>query len=214
MILPYVNTNRYDLLMSAIDLAMLGVYPTVWIEQFIRPVLTEILYFAYAFYFPMPLILVGWMYKKLMLKEIAKIFVIFFLCYYGAYISYFIFPVQGPRFFLIDMQSVPLDGIWISENIRNLINFMEPNKLDAFPSLHAAILLLTMLGSRKYNRVMYLVFLPIAILITISLVYLRYHYVIDVLVGFFWAVLCWYLGGKIFDKYQQKFIYHFSRESS
>ncbi|MBN2424302.1 MAG: phosphatase PAP2 family protein [Calditrichaceae bacterium] len=214
MILPYFNTNRYDAVMAAIDLKLLGVNPTVWIEQFITPWLTEILYFSYSIYFPMPLIIVGWLYKKNMLREIAEIFLIFLLCYYIAYIIYFIVPVQGPRFYLADLQQTPLTGVLFSESIRNLINLMEPNKLDAFPSLHAAILLLTMLTAKRYNRLIYLIFLPISILITISLVYLRYHYVIDVIVGFVLALITWYAGGWIYGKYAQYFSFHFDRRKT
>ena len=212
MILPYCNPERYDAFMAAVDFHLLGVHPTVWIESYIQPPVTETLYFAYILYFPMPLVLAGWMYGKQMFNEVAAIFLSFFICYYGAYISYFLVPVQGPRFHLAHLQHVPLDGIFFSETIRNLINILEPNKLDAFPSLHAAILLLSMIAAKKYNRTLYRIFLPVAILITVSLVYLRYHYVIDVVAGFTWAGISWFSGQYLYRRFCGRFPPHFYRK--
>jgi membrane-associated phospholipid phosphatase len=212
MILPYFNPNHYDAFMAAADFKLLGVHPTVWIESFIHPVVTEILYFAYILYFPMPLVLAGWMYKKQMFNEISAIFLSFFICYYGAYISYFLIPVQGPRFHLASLQQVPLKGVLLSDTIRDLINMLEPNKLDAFPSLHAAIILLSMIAAKKYNRTLYRIFLPVAILITASLVYLRYHYVIDVVAGFVWAGISWHAGRYLYRRFCGGFSPHFYRK--
>lgn len=209
MLLPYFNSGRYDQIMANIDFSLLGVNPTVWIEQLVHPLLTEILYILYFFYFPMPLIVLGWMYKNGYFREIERSLFIFFICYFGAYISYFLIPVQGPRYFLADLQTVGLNGYILSEPIRNLINYMEPNKLDAFPSLHAAILLITMIVARRNNKKMYNFFIPVAVGITVSLVYLRYHYIIDVIVGFVWAVFVWLAGGKVYDKYKTNFNFHF-----
>jgi membrane-associated phospholipid phosphatase len=213
MILPYVNSNRYDSIMAAIDFRIFGLNPDAWFELFRRPLFSEILYIAYFLYFPMPLIVTGWMLKKRMLKEVAASFLSFFICYYGAYISYFLLPVQGPRFYLQSASIKPIEGLYLSESICNFINTMEPNKLDAFPSLHAAILLLVLIAARKYNRTLFSIFIPIAALITISLMYLRYHYAIDVIVGFIWAAISWRLGQFIANKYADDLSPHFCRRA-
>ena len=209
MIIPYFREVRYDALMATIDLNILSVYPTVWAERWIHPFITEILYMLYAFYFPMPLIVIGWMIKRKKFQEVEQAVFVLALCYYAAYIIYFFVPVCGPRFYLADLQTLPLDGYLLAEPIRNIINILEPNKLDAFPSLHAAILLLTLLIARKYHRAMYLIFIPVAVGILVSLVYLRYHYVIDVLVGLLLAILSWILGNRLYEKYHKNFDFHF-----
>ena len=214
MIIPYFRTVRYDALLTAIDHRLLGVHPTVWIERWVQPWLTEILYVLYAFYFPMPLIVIGWMLKNQKYREVEQAVFVLALCYYMAYIIYFFVPAQGPRFYLSELQTVPLNGYMLAEPIRNTINMLEPNKLDAFPSLHAAIVLLTMLIARKYQRKMYHVFIPIAIGILISLVYLRYHYVIDVIAGLILASLSWIFGNKLYEKYHDNFDFHFWTKQS
>jgi len=214
MIIPFFRAIRYDAFLTAIDYRLLGVHPTVWIERWIQPWLTEILYVFYAFYFPMPLIIIGWLLKNQQYREVEQAVFILALCYYTAYVIYFFVPAQGPRFFLTEIQNVPLDGYVLAEPIRNMINLLEPNKLDAFPSLHAAILLLTMLITRKYHRKMYLFFIPIAIGILVSLVYLRYHYVIDVIAGLILASLCWIFGNRLYEKYHDNFDFHFWTKES
>ncbi|NOG46575.1 MAG: phosphatase PAP2 family protein [Calditrichaeota bacterium] len=211
MILPYFNANRYDLLMSEIDFSMFGVNPTVWLESFTFPALTEILYLCYFIYFPMPFIILIWLYKKNMLVELESTIFAFFVCYYGAYVMYFFIPVMGPRFFLADIQTIELNGLLFSSAIKNLILALEPNKLDAFPSLHAAIVMVTMLAANKYNKKIFNILLPLAIAIIFSLTYLRYHYVIDIIAGLAWAVFSWFLAKKIFNYIGQTLSPHFGK---
>ncbi len=214
MLIPYYNTNRYDLLMTQIDLLLLGCYPTVWIERFINPFLTEVMYLLYVVYFPMPLILVGWLYNKDMLPQVQESFMVFFLCYYTAYIAYFFVPVEGPRYFLENLHTVRLDDVFLAEKIRSIIDFFEPNKLDCFPSLHSAILSVTMLLSYRHARKLFWYFQPLAVGIMISLVYCRYHYVIDIIAGLVLAFPAFYGGIYLNRRAGKYFRFHFQLEKA
>lgn len=210
MLLPYFNSVRYDAILEKLDFAILGVSPTIWIEQFASPFLTDILYLFYFFYFPMPLILLGWMLWKGKYKEIERAMFIFLFCYYGAYITYFFVPARGPRFFLQDQYSVPLNGYFLAQAIHGLIDTLEPNKLDAFPSLHTAILITTMVVSYQYNRKMFYWFIPAAVGILISLIYCRYHYFIDMLAGLVWSIIAVLLASYIYKSISSRFVHHFT----
>ncbi len=202
MILPYFNTSRYDEVLNNIDFSLFGVYPTVWIEQFHAPFFTDLLYLLYLFYFPMPLFLLVYLYKKKRFVELDKVVFAYLLTYYVSYIIYFFVPALGPRFneTLTELQSIKeLNGIFLAVPIRELINFLEPNKFDAFPSLHTAILTITMLGTYYYHRKLFRIFIPVAAGILISLVYCRYHYVIDMIAGFIIAVTAFYAANKSYD---------------
>ncbi len=203
MILPYVNLHRYDEILVNIDFQLLGVHPTVWIEQWNRPWLTDLFYALYLFYFPMPLFIIVWLYKQNRMTDFDKTIFVYMLTYYGAYIVYFLVPAAGPRFYepLLSLQQKDLNGIILAQPIRSLINFLEPNKLDAFPSLHAAISFTTLLTMGKYNKKMFWIFLPVITGIFISLVYCRYHYVIDIIAGVSWSVVTFIFGHKYYDKF-------------
>ena len=213
MILPYFNAARFDVVLNRIDLAMLGVSPTIWIDQWVHPLFTEVLYISYFLYFPLPLIILGWMFYKNMYPDLEKYFFVFLLTYYGAYISYFIFPAAGPRFFLHDQYTIQLNGYFFTGLIKKIINTLEPNKLDVFPSLHTAILLTTMIVTFKFNRKMFYLFLPLALLILISLTYCRYHYFIDIVVGAAWSLLAFVLGTGFYEKFHHLFTMHFGNDS-
>ncbi len=197
MILPWFNSHDYDYELAAIDLKILGVNPTVWIEHFIKPWLTDIMYIIYIFYFPLPWFLLIWLAKKRKYSELDKSVFILLLTYYIGYIGYFIFPAMGPRFYepIIHLQQKQLNGIIFAQPIRNLIMIFEPNKFDAFPSLHAAVSLSTLLLMKKYNKMQFYIFLPIVIGIYIAVIYCRYHYFIDIIAGVIVSLIA-YLGGK------------------
>ncbi len=203
MILPFINTHRYDELLANIDFSLLGVHPTVWIEQWNYPWLTDLFYSLYIFYFPMPLFILSWLYRQKRFVDLDKSVWVYLLTYYGAYLGYFMVPAAGPRFneSLMALQKTNLDGVFLAVPIRTIINFMEPNKLDAFPSLHAAISFTTLLLMGKFNKKMFLIFLPVITGIMISLVYCRYHYVIDMIAGISWSVFTFFAGQYLYDKF-------------
>ncbi len=203
MILPYLNHNRYDEIFANIDFELLKVHPTVWIEKFVTPLLTDIMYSFYLFYFPMPLFIIVWVYKNKPAYIFDKTVFVFIITYYGAYLVYFMVPTAGPRFYepLTAIQTKDLNGIFLAVPIRSLINFLEPNKLDAFPSLHAAISFTTILTMAKYNKKMFWIFVPVVTVILISLVYCRYHYVIDIIAGIVWSIIAFVSGHKYYDKF-------------
>ena len=203
MILPFLNLHRYDELLANIDFNMFGVHPTVWIEQWNRPWLTDLFYSLYIFYFPMPLFILSWLYRQKRFIELDKSIWVYLLTYYGAYLGYFMIPAAGPRFNepLMALQQTDLNGVVLAVPIRTIINFLEPNKLDAFPSLHAAISFTTLLLMGKYSKKMFWTFLPIITGIMIALVYCRYHYVIDMIAGIAWSIITFVLGQLFYDKF-------------
>jgi len=202
MILPYFNPHDYDAQLAHIDFSMLGVHPTVWIEQWFHPGLTDLMYLLYLFYFPLPLFILGFLYQRGEYKKLDRSVFLLFVVYFGAYIGYFAVPAMGPRFYepLMALQTKSLDGFLFAQPIRTLIGYFEPNKFDAFPSLHMAISLCTLLLMGKYNRKMFLVFLLVVVGIWISLVYCRYHYVIDMVAGAAWTFVVFYGGGYLYDR--------------
>jgi membrane-associated phospholipid phosphatase len=65
---------------------------------------------------------------------------------------------------------------------------------DCFPSLHTAHTTVALAYARRFHRVAFLAFLPIALGLYVSTVYLRMHYVVDVAAGFATAALAIALG--------------------
>ncbi len=202
MILPYFNPHDYDRELAQMDFSLFGVYPTVWIEQWIRPWLTDLLYLVYFIYYPFPLVILVYLYRKREFTALDRSVFILLVVNYGAYITYFFVPAMGPRFYepVMHLQTKALNGIFLAVPIRDIISVFEPNKFDAFPSLHIATSLTTLIIMAKYNKKMFLIFIPFIMGILIAVIYCRFHYVVDVFAGIVWTVIAFTLAGKFYDR--------------
>lgn len=209
----YVGSMRYDMMIDNLDKSVFGVSPTVWMQRIISAPLTEVLYILYFVYFIMPVLLIILLYRNREFKELEISLFILFINYYGAYITYFFIPVEGPRYYLIHEHTVPLDGLLLAHPLRDLINMCEPSTLDCFPSLHASILIVITILAKRYYRKLYIPYVVLSIIIIFSLVYLRYHYILDILVGAIWAIVSVFLGSYIVEKYASRFTSHLISEN-
>ncbi len=202
MILPYFNPHDYDRQLAQMDFWLFGVHPTVWIEQWVRPWLTDLLYLVYFIYYPFPLFILVWLYKKRKFTALDRSIFLLLVVNYGAYITYFFVPAMGPRYYepIMQLQAKSLNGIFLAVPIRELIHFFEPNKFDAFPSLHIATTLTTLVIMAKYNKKMFLIFIPLFLGILVAVVYCRFHYVVDIFAGIIWTVVAVSVAGYFYDK--------------
>jgi membrane-associated phospholipid phosphatase len=137
-------------------------------------------------------------------------FVIFF-GFYLSFIGYLLVPAIGPRFTLHDYNSInkELEGIFMYDKLRFIIDSGESipadvsnpqdfAQRDAFPSGHTLIaMLITYLAFRVKMKWKWL-FAVYTVLMIFSTVYLRYHYVIDLIaaIPFFLATI--YVAEKLY----------------
>jgi membrane-associated phospholipid phosphatase len=70
------------------------------------------------------------------------------------------------------------------------LDALEGVQRDAFPSGHTAIAIVVLAMAARYQRRLFYPLLVITVSLMISTIYLRYHYVIDVIAGVLLAVLC------------------------
>ena len=155
--------------------------PTVWLERVTYPWLTELLQIFYATNYFLPLILVLALYLKKERLPFQKTVFAITLGYILSYLGYFVIPAIGPRFTIF--HRVPLEGIFIREWLENAIYCLHSCPRDCFPSGHTEIPLITLWLTFRFRRKLFYIYLPIVIGLISSTVYLRYHYVIDVIAG-------------------------------
>lgn len=196
-----INPVDYDAFFISIDRAIFGIDPTVWMFQFAHPVLTEILQISYFSYYILFIVLGVEIYRRWPIKEFDHAAFIIVYGFYLSYLGYFLFPGVGPRFTLHDfaMLETELPGLWLTNTMRDIINAGEsipknlPNpqdfvQRDVFPSGHTQLTLITVLLAFRYKLKSKVFISIMAGLLIIATVYLRYHYVIDLIGG---AVFCW-----------------------
>ena len=192
-ITPYVRPD-IDNLLIRIDLAVFRVHPTVWLERFFIPWVADLFALAYVSYYFIPLILIFILYFRGKEEEFCITVTTLLLGYYLCFAAYIAMPAIGPRFTLSSLQQVPLHGGAILNWVVNTLNALEGNQRDCFPSGHTQTVLISLWFAFKYKRPLFWVYLPITIALIFSTVYLRYHYVIDVIAGIVYAGITLLLG--------------------
>ena len=90
-------------------------------------------------------------------------------------------------------------GLWIGDFLAHALDTAESVKVDCFPSGHTAGAVLVILATRKWMPRLFWVVLPIASSLIFATVYLRYHYVIDLIAGAALAVAAFWVSGLVTD---------------
>jgi len=179
-----LHTGTCDGFLISVDHAIFGVHPTVWMERLISPTLSTLLQFAYLSYYGIPLALGCTLIARGKFEDFEEVLFGILLCFYLSYLGYLLFPAIGPRFTLSQFQTSGLQVPPFIEALQNGLNGLEKNKTDAFPSGHTAVSLLTLYYAwAKGVKPLFAVLAPLVAALVVSTVYLRYHYVIDVLGG-------------------------------
>ena len=181
-----------------IDFSIFGVQPTLWMEQWIVPWFTDIMSLAYLSYYFIPVVLIAVLYLKDRMAEFDRSMFVLAFGYYVSFIGYILFPAIGPRYALTHLYSIPLEGSFITDFVRDALNALEHNKRDCMPSGHTQIVLMVLFLAYRYQKFLFYLFFPIISALILSTVYLRYHYVIDLLVGMALAIGCMIFGPRLY----------------
>lgn len=206
----------YDNLLISWDLAILGKHIGEFIDPIANPYLTEYFQISYTLFYFLPIFTaVDLYYNK---KENYDPFLRNILfAYFFSYLLYFVLPAIGPRFTIYTFEQISneLPGIFLTDTLRWFINFgggvtnPDANPIayvnrDCMPSGHTMITLVAIIYSFKFqSKVRWLVF-TIGISIIFATFYLRYHYFIDILVGFVFGIISYKIEpiiNRVFRKY-------------
>jgi len=189
-LIPLIHPRDFDATLAAIDHRFLGVHPTIWLERFTWPPLTEILQITYSCYYFLPIALGIVLWRRRAPEFYFWVFVVV-LGFYVSYLGYVTVPATGPRFLpeISGAQTIPLTGIWLFAPVREMLDRAEGITRDCFPSGHTELTLLVLYYARVFHKRAFWWLLPIGTGILISTVYLRYHYLIDVVAGALVAVV-------------------------
>jgi membrane-associated phospholipid phosphatase len=187
-----------DPFLIRIDRFIFGVSPNLWMERWIVPWLTDLMSLAYLSYYFLPVSLVCVLYRRNRIEELRVSLSVLALGYYVSFVGYILFPAIGPRFTMTHLQSVPLEGSFVTDFVRDILNALEHNKRDCMPSGHTQIALIVLFLSARYQRLLFYLLIPVITGLILSTIYLRYHYVVDLFAGAALAVVCQWLGPRLY----------------
>ncbi len=200
-LIPLVNPHDLDPAFIGIDrFICLGHDPTVLLERITFPFLSEILQISYASFYLLPFMLCVIVYLKRPRIEFHATASMVLAGFYLSYLGYYFTPVIGPRFTLDHLQTIPLQGVFLFDTLREALAQAEGRMRDCCPSGHALISLLTVLLAGRYARSYFPVFCVWALLVLFSTVYLRYHYVLDIIIGAGLGLVIYCFGQGLFPR--------------
>ncbi len=196
-VIPAVHPARRDALLALVDTRLLGpeLRAALVHLRFSWPA-ADLLTLAYASFFVLPLVFIGaligsrdpWRHRFLL----AVI-----LTFLVSYAGYLLIPASGPRFFdgAGAWRSLP-HGL-VGGPIRHILDILEHNRFDAFPSGHTMVTLVVLWGVWRRRRRWFPAYLLAGGLLMAATVLLQYHYVIDVLAGAALAPLGPWAAGRL-----------------
>jgi membrane-associated phospholipid phosphatase len=205
----YVNPEDIDPILIRIDYLIFSNHPTVLLERIMNPLLTDFLQIAYSTYYFIPVSFGIILLVSGQKKDFDRSLFMILLCFYLSYLGYILMPALGPRFYLDHLQTTGLQGFLVAEPLHDLLNRLEGIKRDAFPSGHTGIAVVVLYLAYQYKRILFWIYLPVVSALLFSTVYLRYHYVVDVIAGFGLTLLTifigeWYYGWWLKNRAESK----------
>ncbi len=191
-LIPRVNAHTADGFLSKMDAAILGNQASFLLEPYIQPRLTDFLnliYFSHVLFFPGVAL---YFYLAGEKKAFRRVMMGYLTIMLMGIISYLLVPAVGPEKFFAQQYTRDLQGQLVGHGLDNIFRQWHVS-YDCFPSLHVGIPLLLSLYMRCYLRKLFVPVLVYVALMCCATIYLRYHYVVDVLAAFAYAPAAYFL---------------------
>jgi len=200
-ILPAVSPGAVDAQIYAFDMSVFGFEPSVWMDRFVQPATTEWFAFFYFLYF---LILTVHVIPMLLSRDdvlLARFAVGILLVFMTAHLVYMLVPGWGPYRTLRFGHELAGPTFW--PLVRETVDAGGAQK-DIFPSLHTAVpTFLAIFSFRHRRRVPFGYSWPIvsflATQIIVATMFLRWHYLVDVIAGLILAVAASVVSQRLAD---------------
>ena len=178
---PKIHPATSDALLQRLDGILVGGNLSLMAERGVTPALTELMSLFYLLFIPYVLVsLVRYLFAEV---HLARRFYMGLFSIYGAgFLGYSLFPAHGPYIAMAGQFTVALDGGWITQLNRDIVG-ARSILVDVFPSLHCAVSGYILFFERRRDpRSFRWMLLPV-VGIWLSTLYLRYHYLTDVVAG-------------------------------
>lgn len=194
-------TQDRDAQLIAWDQKLLGYQPSLVMQGIISPPLTAWMEFAYVFHLLNIPIVACFIYIKRSREQFREMMSgLLTLSAFGL-MGYLLVPAIGPMYTLRDQYTVPLTqqfGIFQAQ--MDFIDYARVHR-DCFPSLHVGISFILWLYAWRNSRRLFWILAPFILSLWFSTLYLRYHYMVDVIAGLILAPLCFWLSNWLFKRF-------------
>lgn len=183
-----LHDHWLDDLVLAFEERLFGVQPTLWLQRFMHPWLTEWLMFTYVVYIGLYPVVCALIYARAgegaLERCLFTLALVNVLCDFG----FVLFPVAGPAAFIGRSYTVSLEGgvfTAAGEFIRSHLHYVG----GSLPSPHSAAATVLWAMAWRYHRKFSWALAPIIGSLYVATFYCRYHYVTDSVAGVLTAAI-------------------------
>jgi hypothetical protein len=171
-----------DDLVLAFEAWLFGVQPTLWLERFVTPSLTEWMMLCYVIYVPLYPVLCAVLWVRRGRAAAEEYFLALGTANVLCDAGFILFPVASPMYWMPERYRVPLDGwafTWLGELIRTRAHFAG----GSLPSPHAAAATVMWVMAWRHHRPTFWILSPVVLSLYVSTFYGRFHYATDAVFG-------------------------------
>ncbi len=193
------DVNRaMDVSIYNFELRIFRTSPARMLEPFLNPILVDVAFLVYLSFFAVPIIYVLKLIYSNRRNEIRRTYFIMALTLYLVLIGNFFLPAAGPYSLLNADFDSQIYGVYLTKLVPDILKVIQHTQFNAFPSLPAAASIALLLLSFRGDRGFFFRILPLAILIQVAGIYLRYEYVSGTLAGLIVGYFAFQLGDWIY----------------
>jgi membrane-associated phospholipid phosphatase len=188
-LIPGVGAPHADALLQRWELAVFPSNPSAtWATHTPSVVLSEMLHLAYASYYAVVLVPPILLLVRGRRDAYARTLLALTLVYGACFLTYLVFPVDGPRY-LLGPATAP-DG-----PVRTFVLHLlaaGSSRGTAFPSSHVAASVVASLCALQFQRPVGIVVSALTVGLALGTVYGGFHYVLDALAGGIVGLSAWF----------------------
>lgn len=189
-----ISTNL-DAQVSALELYLWNCQPSIeFAQKMPQAWFSELMSLCYFSYYLITTGVCLAIYFKNKIASYQSIFVV--ICSFYLYYTVFaLIPVAGPQFFYGVTETEPP---YLFGKIMHYILIHAEEPTGAFPSSHVGVSLILCYLAYKYHKLTFYICLPFTIGICFATVYLKAHYLVDVVAAFISAPLFIWISNKLY----------------
>lgn len=199
-----VFVPNLDLFFDQLDVKLFNCVPAMEFSKRIPYAwFSEIMYFSYFFYYFIYAYIAAYFFfcKRNNAYQVTFIILMSFFLFY---ILFVFIPVEGPQFFWTGEDVYVPDGYFFSWLMR-AIQSMGEMPTGAFPSSHVGITFIFMIILFKFQKKAFWIFLPVVVCLFMSTVYIKAHYLIDVVAAFIVTPFIYIISDRTYRFFKKKF---------
>jgi membrane-associated phospholipid phosphatase len=166
----------------AFEHAVFGADPNAWLLPLQTGIVNETFMLGYFSYFWLIPVLALSLYFRKRQEDVSALLYATTAAFIISYMGFVLYPLEGPRYFLADRLSSPLDG-WFFVPLVNGIVGAGAIHGGCMPSSHVAVALVVVVWARRTLPRLAVALTPFAVLLLVATVWGRFHYISDVVVG-------------------------------